>query len=57
LLDHVCAVIPGMAFEIPVKIEPAPATSALNAKQAALDQLSQIELENMLAEKLRAMAQ
>jgi acyl carrier protein len=57
LVDHVSAVIPGMAFEIPAKIEPTPAASFLNAKQAALERLSQTELEDMLAEKLRAMAE
>jgi hypothetical protein len=55
LVDHLCTVIPGVAFAIPTVVEPKPAVSALNDKKAALDQLSQAELEDLLAEKLRTL--
>jgi len=56
LVDHLYTVVPGLASEIPATAEPKPSASVLDAKKAALDQMSQAELEDLLAEKLRAIA-
>ena len=65
LIEHLCAMISNVAFEDPEITGPVPVgppssdnTSAdLSEKEAALDQLSQQELENMLAEKLSITAE
>ena len=56
LVDHLYTVVPGLASEIPATAEPKPSASVLDAKKAALDQMSQAELEDLLAQKLRAIA-
>lgn len=65
LVDHLCAVTPNIRFEIPAPTEAEPsaasptdaeATSPADA-EAFLDQLSQQELENLLAEKLSVTAE
>jgi len=57
LVDHLCTALPSLAFDISATVEPTPAAAALDDKKAALDQLSQAELEDLLAEKLSALAE
>ena len=60
LIEHLCDMTPNIVFEAPEATESELAASApsenmsadLSEKEAALDQMSQEELENMLAEKL-----
>jgi acyl transferase domain-containing protein/NADPH:quinone reductase-like Zn-dependent oxidoreductase/acyl carrier protein len=53
LTGHLCASVKGLEFDIPIATEPAGLpTSAVDEREVALDQLSQDDLEGLLAEKL-----
>lgn len=56
LTDHLCSTLP-LAFETADTIIPTAATAALDDKEAALEQMSQKELEDLLAEKISLIAE